>query len=117
MRSDINRNKDIPAVHGAADATEIASTKATGALCERLVSVRLQNGDNGNAVTKQLPRTMTVAKLRALAARLCKGCYANTLRMTLQSATNEGYVIQLDNDSRQLQFYSIETNDLIRVYS
>ena len=89
--------------YGAADECEIAEARATGALVERLVSVQIVC--NGTRTTKQLPSwlythtlpssyliappagAMTVGKLRALVARLCR-LAAKNVQMKLES----GYI-------------------------
>lgn len=58
---------------------------------------------------------MTIGKLRALLARQAHTAVRN-IRLQLAPRAQAAYTIELDNDCRQLQFYSIESGDVIRMF-
>jgi len=83
-----------------------------------LVSVKLRCPDvPGTADTaKKLPASMTVAKLKALVGRLYKKISGgNEIRMYVQSGKDAEQKVELDNDLRELSFYSLQEGDIILV--
>ncbi|CAH1792652.1 unnamed protein product [Owenia fusiformis] len=65
-------------------------------------------------ISKKLPATMTVQKLRALVQRLYK-IHSSDITLTYSSQEVPGIEIDIDNDQRQLSFFSIEEGDTINV--
>jgi len=83
-----------------------------------LVSVKLRCPDVPGAAdtAKKLPASMTVAKLKALVGRLYKKISGgNEIRMYVQSGKDEEQKVELDNDLRDLSFYSLQEGDIILV--
>jgi hypothetical protein len=72
------------------------------------------------AVVKKLPQTMTIQKLRLLLQRLLnqkklKEASAHKLVLTVSSSKQPEILVPLDNDMRDLFFYSVEDGDTIFV--
>ncbi|XP_030627219.1 tubulin-specific chaperone E [Chanos chanos] len=65
-------------------------------------------------IEKKLPGSMIVQKVKGLLFRLLKIPGAD-LRLTYSSSKMEGKEIDIDNDLKPLQFYSIENGDTILV--
>ena len=75
--------------------------------------------ENFEKISKKLPQTMTVQKLRLLVQRALNrklsGAMAHKLVMTVSSTKNPEVQVPLDNDMRDLFFYSVENGDTIYV--
>ncbi|KAK6183626.1 hypothetical protein SNE40_011064 [Patella caerulea] len=83
-------------------------------LKDNLIFVKIacpQNTAKG-VVEKKLPQTMTVQKVRALVQRLFQAD-ASTLQLSYSRQKMEGPNVEMDNDLRQLSYYSIESGDTI----
>ncbi|XP_023692060.1 tubulin-specific chaperone E [Paramormyrops kingsleyae] len=65
-------------------------------------------------VQKKLPDSMTVQKVKGLLHRMLK-VTGSELRLTYTSSKMEGREIEIDNDLKPLQFYSVEDGDTVLV--
>ncbi|KAM6433319.1 tubulin-specific chaperone E [Rhynochetos jubatus] len=65
-------------------------------------------------VEKKLPESMTVQKVKGLLYRLLK-IPGSELKLSYESSKLEGKEVELDNDLKPLQFYSIENGDCVLV--
>ncbi|XP_054714059.1 tubulin-specific chaperone E-like [Uloborus diversus] len=100
--------------HGASDGNEIKEEKLV--LKDDLLSVIIFSPllPDKPSVTKKLPAEMTVGKLKALVQRLFKVSAQNVL-LTHISKENELQKTIMDNNLRELSFYSISNQDKIAV--
>jgi len=83
-----------------------------------LVAVHVCSPDlAGSASTsKKLPLSMTVAKLKALIGRLYRQhIKGGDLQMSIRSAANPELEQDLDNDMRDLAYYSVQNGDTLLV--
>jgi len=71
----------------------------------------------GSAETvKKVPTSMSVAKLRALLHRLYRDqAGGSKLRISLVSSANKEQEVQMDNDMREVSFYSVSEGDTLLV--
>lgn len=75
------------------------------------VTIACPDAPDKKPVTKKLPGTMTVGKLKGLLYRLFK---VDSSDQKLSSVDSKlGREVDLDDDLRQLTFYSIQTGDSI----
>ncbi|XP_066552729.1 tubulin-specific chaperone E isoform X2 [Amia ocellicauda] len=65
-------------------------------------------------IEKKLPDSMTIQKVKGLLYRLLK-IPGSELKLTYTSSKMEGREIEIDNDLKPLQFYSIEDGDRVLV--
>ncbi|KFV02470.1 Tubulin-specific chaperone E, partial [Pterocles gutturalis] len=65
-------------------------------------------------VEKKLPESMTIQKVKGLLYRLLK-IPGSELKLSYRSSKLEGKEVELDNDLKPLQFYSIEDGDCVLV--
>ncbi|KAI1240796.1 hypothetical protein IHE44_0009239 [Lamprotornis superbus] len=65
-------------------------------------------------VEKKLPESMTIQKVKGLLYRLFK-IPGSELKLSYESSKLEGKEVELDNDLKPLQFYSIESGDCVLV--
>nr|XP_009482640.1 PREDICTED: tubulin-specific chaperone E [Pelecanus crispus] len=65
-------------------------------------------------VEKQLPESMTIQRVKGLLYRLLK-IPGSELKLSYESSKLEGKEVELDNDLKPLQFYSIENGDCVLV--
>ncbi|NXN12679.1 TBCE protein, partial [Indicator maculatus] len=65
-------------------------------------------------VEKKLPESMTVQRVKGLLYRLLK-IPGSELKLSYRSSKLEGKEVELDNDLKTLQFYSIENGDCVLV--
>jgi Leucine-rich repeat (LRR) protein len=80
------------------------------------VKIRSLNLEDSKEMEKKLPLNMTVAKLRALIGRLFrKDSGGAELNLRLQSFRSPEQEEDLDNDLRELAYFSLETGDTILV--
>jgi len=70
-------------------------------------------------MTKKLPPTMTIQKLRLLLQRAInrksEGAFSHKFSISAVSSKTPDVVVPLDNDMRDLFFYSVENGDTIFV--
>ncbi|KAM6323726.1 tubulin-specific chaperone E [Aegotheles albertisi] len=65
-------------------------------------------------VEKKLPESMTIQRVKGLLYRLLK-IPGSELKLSYKSSKLEGKEVELDNDLKPLQFYSIENGDCVLV--
>ncbi|NXY84395.1 TBCE protein, partial [Alcedo cyanopectus] len=65
-------------------------------------------------VEKKLPESMTIQRVKGLLFRLLK-VPGSELKLSYQSSKLDGKEVELDNDLKPLQFYSIENGDCVLV--
>ncbi|NXD65424.1 TBCE protein, partial [Eolophus roseicapillus] len=65
-------------------------------------------------VQKKLPESMTIQRVKGLLYRLLK-IPGSKLKLSYESSKLEGKEVELDNDLKPLQFYSIENGDCVLV--
>ncbi|XP_019631019.1 PREDICTED: tubulin-specific chaperone E-like [Branchiostoma belcheri] len=110
------RFAELIAKYGAPNKMELEPV--TTALKKALISVKIVCPSKGDKVyNKKLPGTMTVQKLKILIQRLVK---VNITDQKLSYTSGKEDLednpeIELDNDMRDLTFYSIENGDIISV--
>merc|ERR1711892_1278125 len=111
-----NRYDRIVKMYGEPEAGDGA--KVDTSLKASLVKLKVRSPDViGSAETvKKVPTSMSVAKLRALLHRLYKNQAGGTrLRISLVSASNKEQEVQMDNDMREVSFYSVSEGDTLLV--
>lgn len=99
-------------VHGVPPEAE-SSQKNPKTLKDSLIAVTITCPDDPDkkTVTKKLPGTMTIAKLKGLLYRQFK---VDSLNQKLSCVDSKlGREVELDDDLRQLTFYSVRTGDTI----
>lgn len=84
-----------------------------GRLKNRLIEICFE-APNGQLTRRSVPRSMTVHKLRALASRLCR-VNGRVARLSVFSERSPDFSVPLDNDFRDLDFFSIQSGDTIRI--
>jgi len=106
--------------------------KKNSALKNNLVAVQIRSKGSGEMLTKQLPVKMTVQKLKVLVQRAFKIADVSSIHLVYtvmkqpsddksgsnpsQCENSEVHVsIQMDNDLRELSFYSLDDNAIIDV--
>ncbi|XP_077999672.1 tubulin-specific chaperone E-like [Glandiceps talaboti] len=102
-------------IHGAPEDSELAGTPST-ALKNTLINVKISCPQKPEikTVSKKLPGSMNVQKVKILIQRLFKVNQADQ-QLTYISKKMGGPEVEIDNDFRQLSFYSIENEDTIIV--
>ncbi|NXI54241.1 TBCE protein, partial [Chloroceryle aenea] len=65
-------------------------------------------------VEKKLPESMTIQRVKGLLYRLLK-IPGSELKLSYESSKLDGKEVELDNDLKPLQFYSIESGDCVLV--
>ncbi|XP_064622047.1 tubulin-specific chaperone E-like [Lineus longissimus] len=108
------RYQDIVDLYGAPEDSEMTTQSKT--LKDNLIMVTIvsQQAPDKKPLVKKLPSTMTVQKLKTLVQRLFKADMSS-LSLSYISKKMEGPTIELENDLRQLSYYSIENGDTIQV--
>lgn len=111
------RYLDLVRKRGAAEDSEMTKAQSS-ALKNSLITVKMTSPLLGDvpAITKKLPTTMTVQKLKALAQRLFRVPDASGIKVTYVSQKMVGPEIELDNNLREISFYSVEDGDTIYVH-
>jgi len=101
--------------------------KKSSALKNNLVTVQIRSKSSDSLLTKQLPTKMTVQKLKVLVQRAFRITDVSSIRLLhtvlnqpnadrLQSENSNVHAcIEMDNDLRELSFYSLENNAVIDV--
>jgi len=111
-----NRYDKIVAMYGEPEAGD--GVKIDTSLKASLVKLKVRSPEVvGSAETvKKVPTSMSVAKLRALLHRLYKNqAGGNRLRISLVSSANQDQEVQMDNDMREVSFYSVSEGDTLLV--
>ena len=100
-------------VHGVPDGIGTSSA-STNALKSNLVVVTIKcvNDQDRQPITKKLPATMTISKLKGLLQRIFKVPPSNQVLSYVDPNDHE---VQLDDDLRQLSFYSVGSGDTIHL--
>jgi len=111
---------------------EYVVQQKSSALKNNLVTVQIRSKNSSELLTKRLPSKMTVQKLKVLVQRAFKIADVSSIRLVhtvlkqldddkshsspLQSENLEVHsCVQMDNDLRELGFYSLENNAIIEV--
>ena len=112
--SRLPRYREFLARFGAPEEYELAvlKTDIKSSLVE--VVIDCPNVNDFKRVTKKLPPAMTVHKLRALLQRLVKA-KGQELDISYTSKEDPTFEVKMDNDLRELSFYSIAKGDTILV--
>ncbi|XP_031552493.1 tubulin-specific chaperone E-like [Actinia tenebrosa] len=107
------RYAELARVHGIPDSEVHQKTAAT--LKESLIALTFKCPDDSSkkVLTKKLPGTMTIGKLKGLLYRLYKVDSADQKLSYLD--TKNDREIQLDDDLRSLSFYSVVQGDTLYV--
>ena len=125
------RYLELARKYGPLEEAEVQQKKSS-ALKNNLVTIQIRSKGSSEILTKQLPANMTVQKLKVLVQRAFKIADVSTIRLihtALKQPTNDkshgGLVqsensevracIEMDNDLRELSFYSLENNAIIDV--
>ncbi|KAI8810631.1 hypothetical protein BJ742DRAFT_799563, partial [Cladochytrium replicatum] len=111
-------------VSSGASATNAVNATPAGSLGKRLVSVLLVSEDGKHdPIEKRFPTTMTVRALRALVARLFASKAGSTRRgpakvekLVLEYCGVDKRTVELNDDLRELDFYSMEGGERILVH-
>lgn len=100
--------------YGAPEESEmVAEMRPKGVLKNELIRLTILV-DSSNHTATAVPSSMTVQKVKSLVGRLCKR-NPRTLDLVYESRRRPGLFVPLDNDVRELIFYSIEDGDTIHV--
>ncbi|NXL89936.1 TBCE protein, partial [Alectura lathami] len=85
-------------------------------LKNQLLTLTIKCPDNPEQkpVEKKLPESMTIQRVKGLLYRLLK-VPGSELKLSYKSSKLEGKEVELDNDLKPLQFYSIENGDSVLV--
>uniref|UniRef100_A0A8C2STH8 Tubulin-specific chaperone E n=1 Tax=Coturnix japonica TaxID=93934 RepID=A0A8C2STH8_COTJA len=85
-------------------------------LKNQLLTLTIKCPDNPEQkpVEKKLPESMTVQRVKGLLYRLLK-IPGSELKLSYESSKLKGKEVELDNDLKPLQFYSIENGDSVLV--
>jgi len=125
------RYLELARKYGPPEESEMQQKKSS-ALKNDLVTVQIQSRSSNEVLIKQLPKKMTVQKLKVLAQRAFKITDMSSIRLvhavTKQPSGDKLYssplhfdnsevrvCIEMDNDLRELSFYSLENNAVIDV--
>lgn len=100
-------------VHGVPDGIGTSSA-STNALKSSLIVVTIKcvNDQDRQPITKKLPATMTISKLKGLLQRIFKVPPTNQVLSYVDPNDHE---VQLDDDLRPLSFYSVGSGDTIHL--
>ncbi|XP_063426904.1 tubulin-specific chaperone E-like [Mytilus trossulus] len=100
--------------YGAPETSEMEQKSKT--LKDNLISVKIRNPDQPDQriITKKLPVTMVIQKVKTLIQRLYK-VGADEVTLSYISKKMPDQEIPFDNDLRQISFYSVENDDEILV--
>ncbi|KAM6365454.1 tubulin-specific chaperone E isoform 4-T4 [Alca torda] len=82
-------------------------------LCLTL-TIKCPENPEQKPVEKKLPESMTIQRVKGLLYRLLK-IPGSELKLSYESSKLEGKEVELDNDLKPLQFYSIENGDCVLV--
>lgn len=109
------RFQELIKIHGAPENSEMEQKKKT--LKDSLISVKIHSPSlpDKEPLQKKLPATMTVQKLKTLVQRLYKLEGVYSIDLYYESAKMKGPEIEMENDLRDLSFYSVESGDTIQV--
>nr|XP_006122125.1 tubulin-specific chaperone E isoform X1 [Pelodiscus sinensis]XP_025039903.1 tubulin-specific chaperone E isoform X1 [Pelodiscus sinensis] len=78
------------------------------------LTIKCPDKPDQKPIEKKLPDSMTVQKVKGLLYRLLK-IPGSELKLSYESSKMEGKEIELENDLKPLQFYSIENGDCMLV--
>ncbi|XP_077669561.1 tubulin-specific chaperone E isoform X4 [Eretmochelys imbricata] len=78
------------------------------------LTIKCPDQPDQKPIEKKLPDSMTIQKVKGLLYRLLK-ISGSELKLSYESSKMEGKEIELENDLKPLQFYSIENGDSILV--
>ncbi|KAM3931184.1 tubulin-specific chaperone E isoform 1-T3 [Leptodactylus fuscus] len=109
------RYNELIEKYGAPDDAEIQQPQPF-ALKNQLLTLSIICPDKPDQkpIKKKLPDSMTVQKVKGLLYRLLK-VPGSELKLSYESSKMEGKEIQLENDLKTLQFYSMENGDCVFV--
>ncbi|XP_040206660.1 tubulin-specific chaperone E isoform X5 [Rana temporaria] len=101
--------------YGAPDDEEIKSLQPVNLKNKLLcLTIKCPDKPDQQPIKKNLPDSMSVQKLKGLLFRLLK-VPGSELKLTYESSKMEGKEIELENDLKPLQFYSVENGDCVLV--
>ncbi|XP_004578580.1 tubulin-specific chaperone E [Ochotona princeps] len=78
------------------------------------LKIKYLNEVGQQVLEKQLPDSMTIQKVKGLLSRLLKAPVSE-LQLSYESTKMPGREIELENDLKSLQFYSVESGDCLLV--
>ncbi|NXV27094.1 TBCE protein, partial [Rissa tridactyla] len=78
------------------------------------LTIKCPENPEQKPVEKKLPESMTIQRVKGLLYRLLK-IPGSELKLSYESSKLEGKEVELDNDLKPLQFYSIENGDCVLV--
>ena len=125
------RYQELARKYGPLEESEVQQKKSS-ALKNSLVAVQIRSKKSNEILRKQLPAKMTIQKFKVLVQRAFKIADVSSIRLVhtvlkhpsddkeysglLQSENSEVLAfIEMDNDLRELSFYSLENNAVIDV--
>ena len=91
---------------------KVKDTSLTSSLLP--INVRCPNDPNFKEVVRKLPPGLTIQKLKLLLQRIVKH-KAHQLQLSYISMKDPDHEVHLDNDMRDIFFYSISNGDTILV--
>ena len=107
------RYSSLVEVHGAPEGLGASSSNVNTLKSSLIVvTIKCVNDINKQSVTKKLPATMTISKLKGLLHRLFKVLPSCQM---LSYVDENGHEVKLDDDLRSLSFYSIGSGDTIHL--
>lgn len=109
------RYSELIEKYGAPDDAEIRK-QLPFALKNQLLTLTIMcpNKPDQKLIKKKLPDSMTIQKVKGLLYRLLK-VPGSELKLSYVSSKMEGKEIELENDLKPLQFYSLENEDCVLV--
>ncbi|NXJ00618.1 TBCE protein, partial [Psophia crepitans] len=78
------------------------------------LTIKCPENPEQKPVEKKLPESMTIQRVKGLLYRLLK-IPGSELKLSYESSKLDGKEVELDNDLKPLQFYSIENGDCVLV--
>ncbi|NXU57116.1 TBCE protein, partial [Turnix velox] len=78
------------------------------------LTIKCPENPEQKPVERKLPESMTIQRVKGLLYRLLK-IPGSELKLSYESSKLEGKEVELDNDLKPLQFYSIENGDCVLV--
>ena len=101
--------------YGAPDEEElkVVDMSVKGNMVELVIEC--QSNPDFKPLKKKIPKTQTVQKFRALLVRLVKRQKNAEIQISVRSIDDPKIEVQMDNDLRNLSFYSLVDGDTILV--
>lgn len=80
-----------------------------------VITINLRNSETNQVITKKLPRKITVQTLQGIISKLFRIDANKKIKLTYEDKEHPDIHIELDNNSKSLDYYSIEDGNSIVV--